>query len=374
MNDMTQSIITPLAPSPAAVPTTVSEVESNNEALFRKLLMGTSVMAGLTPLAFLILFYKSGVNELAIINIASILCYVLTFSLLAHHHVIAGWMTIIAEVVAHAVLAVYLVGWDSGFHFYIMLVPPVMVVSPLDNWRGKAPLVTGLIVLYVGLDFFLRQATPGFILPMPVLNGLHYFNLITVLVILIFLAGMYYRLVVQSEQQLREMATTDPLTRLRNRRSVLDTSMSEAAKQRRDGRPLSFVLCDVDHFKAVNDTFGHEAGDDVLKSVAKILRGGVREVDHAARWGGEEFLLLLPETAMPGAVLVANRLRESIADLKVPSKNGPLNVTMTFGVCTLHLNEPIEQAIARADKALYQGKHSGRNRVEMAADDLPSHA
>lgn len=374
MTRMNQPIITTLEPSPAVAQTTVSPVESNNEALFRKLLMGTSVMAGLTHLSFLMLFYKSGVNELAVINVGSILCYVLTFSLLMHHHVIAAWMLIIAEVVGHAVLAVYFIGWDSGFHFYIMLVPPVMVVSPLDNWRGKAPLVTGLIVLYVALDFFLRQATPGFALPMNVLNGLHYFNLITVLVLLIFLAGMYYRLVVQSEQQLREMATTDPLTRLRNRRSVLDTSMSEAAKQRRDGRPLSFVLCDVDHFKAVNDNFGHEAGDDVLKAVAKILRGGVREVDHAARWGGEEFLLLLPETAMPGAVLVANRLRECIADLKVPSKNGHLNVTMTFGVCTLHLNEPIEHAIARADKALYEGKHGGRNRVQMAVDDLPEHA
>lgn len=346
----------------------------NNEALFRKLLLGVSVMAGLTHLCFLLLFYKSGVSQLALINVGSILCYALTFSLLWHHHVVSAWMLIILEVVGHAVLAVYFVGWESGFHFYIMLVPPVMVVSPLDNWRSKAPLVLGLVALYVGLDFFLRLAAPVATLEPSVLNGLHYFNLITVLVLLIFLAGMYYRLVVQSEQQLREMATTDPLTRLRNRRSVLDTSACEAAKQRRDGRPLSFVLCDVDHFKVINDTHGHEAGDDVLKAVAKILRSGVREVDHAARWGGEEFLLLLPETASPGAELVANRLREMIAELRVPGKDGPLNVTMTFGISSLHLNEPIDQAIARADKALYQGKHGGRNRVELAAEDVPRQA
>jgi diguanylate cyclase (GGDEF)-like protein len=374
MNDMNHAMTTPLEPGVMTEHSTVSQMEDNNEALFRKLLLGVSVMAGLTHLCFLLLFYKSGVNQLAIINVGSILCYVLTFSMLLHHHVLSAWMLIIAEVVGHAILAVYFIGWDSGFHFYIMLVPPVMVVSPLDNWRSKAPLVTGLVALYVALDFFLRQATPGFALHPSVLNGLHYFNLITVLVLLIFMAGMYYRLVVQSEQQLREMATTDPLTRLRNRRSVLDTSMSEAAKQRRDGRPMSFILCDVDHFKNVNDHHGHEAGDDVLKAVAKVLRSGVREVDHAARWGGEEFLLLLPETALPGAVLVANRLRECIAELQVPSKDGLLNVTMTFGVCTLHVNEPIDQAIARADKALYQGKHAGRNRVEMAVDDLAAQA
>lgn len=350
-------------------PAAPDEAGGSNEALFRKLLLGVSAMAGLTHLAFLLLFYKSGVSQLAIINVGSILCYALTFSLLWRHHVLVSWMLIIAEVVGHAVLAVYFIGWESGFHFYIMLVPPVMVVSPLDNWRSKAPLVLGLVALYVALDFFLRLAAPVAVLDLAVINGLHYFNLITVLVLLIFLAGMYYRLVLQSEQQLREMATTDPLTRLRNRRSVLDTSVCEAAKQRRDGRPLSFVLCDVDHFKLINDTHGHEAGDDVLKAVAKILRAGVREVDHSARWGGEEFLLLLPETAVPGAALVAERLREAIAELRVAGPNGPLKVTMTFGISTLHLNEPIDQAIARADKALYQGKHTGRNRVEVAAED-----
>jgi diguanylate cyclase (GGDEF)-like protein len=165
------------------------------------------------------------------------------------------------------------------------------------------------------------------------------------------------------------MATTDPLTRLRNRRSVLDTSSMEAAKQRRDGRPMSFILCDVDHFKVVNDTHGHEAGDAVLSAVARVLRTGVREVDHAARWGGEEFLLLLPETNVSGAALVANRLRDAIGELRVASKGGSLQVTMTFGVSTLHPSESIDQAIARADKALYAGKHGGRNRVEMAVEE-----
>ena len=352
----------------------VAAAGDNNEALFRKLMLGVSVMAGFAHLCFLLLFYSSGVTQLAIINVGSILCYVLTTLLLWHNHVLQAWMLILLEVVGHAVLAVYFVGWESGFHLYIMLAPPVMVASPLDNWRRKAPLVLGLVALYVGLDFFLRLATPIVALEPSVLRGLHYFNLITVLVFLVFLAGTYYRLVVQREQQLREMATTDLLTRLRNRRSVLDTSTCEAAKQRRDGRPLSFVLCDVDHFKAINDTHGHEAGDDILKAVARILRSGVREVDHAARWGGEEFLLLLPETALPGAEVVANRLRKMIAELKVPGKDGPLNVTMTFGISTLRLNEPIDQAIARADKALYQGKRSGRNRVELAIEDVPRHA
>jgi diguanylate cyclase (GGDEF)-like protein len=343
--------------------------QNSSAELFRKMMLGVSIIAALTHIAFLTLFYTNGVKDLAFINVGSILCYVLTFFLAMRKQVIWAWLLIIVEVVGHAVLAVFYIGWDSGFHLYIVCVPPVMVVSTMSIWRGKVPLVTGLMALYLWLDFSRRTATPVYALDPSVLTGLHYFNVLTALFILVCLAGMYYNFVLQSEKQLREMATTDPLTRLRNRRSAMDTSLAEAAKQRRDGRPLSFVLCDVDHFKHVNDTHGHEAGDDVLKAVAQVLRAGVREVDQAARWGGEEFLLLLPETAAPGAVLVANRLREGIAALQVPGKNGPLKVTMTFGVSTLHINEPVEQAIARADKALYEGKHAGRNRVETALDD-----
>ncbi|MBA4111430.1 MAG: GGDEF domain-containing protein [Leptothrix sp. (in: Bacteria)] len=343
--------------------------QNTTAELFRKMMLGVSVMCGFTHLAFLVLFHVNGIKDMAVINVGSILCYVLTFGLAWRHRVNWAWMLITTEVVGHAVLAVFYVGWDSGFHIYIMCVPPVMVVSTLPLWRGKVPVVVGLMALYLWLDIARRDAAPLFELDRAVLNGLHYFTVVTALTILVLLSGMYYRFVLQSEQQLREMATTDPLTRLRNRRSVLDTSEAEAAKQRRVGRPLSFILCDVDHFKTVNDTHGHEAGDNVLKAVATILRSGVREVDHAARWGGEEFLLLLPETASPGAELVANRLREAIAQLQVPGKDGPLNVTMTFGISNLHLNEPIDQAIARADKALYQGKHRGRNRVELAAED-----
>ncbi|MDI1258218.1 GGDEF domain-containing protein [Aquabacterium sp.] len=350
-------------------PPTPSDQNTSAE-LFRKMMLGVSVMCGFTHLAFLVLFHVNGIRDMALVNVGSILCYVLTFVLALRHQVTLAWMLITTEVVGHAVLAVYYIGWDSGFHIYIMCVPPVMVVSTLPVWRGKVPVVTGLMALYLWLDYARRDATPLFELDRPVLNGVHYFTVVTALTILVLLAGMYYRFVLQSEQQLREMATTDPLTRLRNRRSVLDTSVAEAAKQRRDGRPLSFILCDVDHFKMVNDTHGHQAGDDVLKAVAKILRSGVREVDHAARWGGEEFLLLLPETASPGAELVANRLREAISELQVPGKDGPLKVTMTFGISNLHLNEPIEQAIARADKALYQGKRGGRNRVELAPEDV----
>lgn len=349
----------------------MSAVEgATRKELFRKLLLAVSVMAGVTHLCFLWLFYKNGIMALAAVNIASSLCYMLAFSFLQRHQLNQAWVLIAGEAVAHGILAVYLIGWDSGFHLYILLGPQIVVVSIFDKWRVKVPFTVSLVILYMGLDLLLRHATPSYILERSILDGLYYFNLFTVLLFLIGLASIYYGMVVQSERQLREMAVTDPLTSLRNRRGVLASAEVEAAKHRRDGRPLSFVLCDLDHFKSINDTHGHETGDKVLQAVSHVLRSAVREGDHAARWGGEEFLVLLPETEPQGAMLVANRLRESVAALAVPGKNGPLSISMTMGVSSLRPNEPIEQAIARADKALYKGKHGGRDRVELADEYL----
>lgn len=341
---------------------TVISKKSGSVELFRQMMLGVSVMAGLTHVAFACLFFSAGLKTLALINVISICSYVLMYGLARRDQVSWAMLLVIAEIVGHAVIAVQQVGWESGFHLYIILIPPMAMLSPLDQ-RRKVLLGVSLIALYVWLDFSQRLAQPTHVLDASVLHGLHYFNLVSALVLLVGLAVMYYRFVLISEHRLREMAFTDPLTSLRNRRSILESVARDVIKQRRDGRPLSFVLCDVDHFKAVNDQHGHDAGDMVLKAVASVLRSGVREVDHAARWGGEEFLLLLPETSLTDATIVANRLREAVAALNVASQDGPLSVRMTFGVSTLRPDESIERVIERADQALYQGKHAGRNRV-----------
>ncbi|MDE2402066.1 MAG: GGDEF domain-containing protein [Burkholderiales bacterium] len=346
-------------------------LSTTNQLLFRRTLLGASVAAGLTHVAFLALFYAQGVTTLVSVNVASVLSYAGIYLLIRRGRITLGWMLILVEVVVHATLAVYLLGWESGFHLYLILVLPIMIISTLRKVWLKAVVVTSLAAFYVGLDFFLRHARPGVALDSNVLMGLHYFNLLAVLSLLVFVAAAYYRFVVQSDRQLREMAVTDPLTRLRNRRSVHEAAELEVARMRRNGRPLSFVLCDLDHFKSINDVHGHGAGDDVLKSVAQVMGAAVREVDHAARWGGEEFLLLLPETPPPAAVLVANRVRQCVEDMRVSAKVGPLSVTVTIGVSSLHADESIDQAIARADRALYEGKSAGRNRVELSDEDAP---
>jgi len=156
---------------------------------------------------------------------------------------------------------------------------------------------------------------------------------------------------------------TDDLTGLPNRRGFLDASKVELTRARRSGRPVSIVMADIDHFKQVNDRFGHAGGDAVLRSVAQVLRASIRTEDIAARWGGEEFILLLPETDLAGARQAAEKVRLAIAALDIPVEGTPIRVTASFGVAAHDLERSLDATIADADRALYRAKEKGRDRV-----------
>jgi two-component system cell cycle response regulator len=162
----------------------------------------------------------------------------------------------------------------------------------------------------------------------------------------------------------RELARTDAMTGLANRRAVLERLEHEKAVAKRRRSSVVVVLCDVDHFKAVNDNFGHAMGDEVLRLVAGALRGAVRNVDLVGRWGGEEFLAVLPEASEAGARIVAERMRMAIERLP-PFEGGPSRVTASFGAAAWAGDAKLETLIERADRALYRAKSRGRNRVEI---------
>jgi diguanylate cyclase (GGDEF)-like protein len=166
---------------------------------------------------------------------------------------------------------------------------------------------------------------------------------------------------------LEMLATTDGLTSLINRRHFEALAHAEWARFQRYGRPLSLVLLDIDHFKSVNDRFGHDAGDLILKAVAETCKLTKRQTDVVARFGGEEFVLLLPETDEAAAEIAAERLRKSIQDHPciLPGEN--LQVTVSIGVAGAALGmAAFEVLFKRADEALYKAKRSGRNRVVRA--------
>jgi diguanylate cyclase (GGDEF)-like protein len=161
---------------------------------------------------------------------------------------------------------------------------------------------------------------------------------------------------------IERIARTDVLTGLSNRRTLDEVLSREIARANRQHQPLTLILADVDHFKAINDSYGHVAGDHVLSALGRIFGSQVRPYDVAARFGGEEFVLVFPGTECHEGVAIAERLRRQVEAIQIP--NVPERVTISCGVATLAENDTAEAFLARADTALYRAKDGGRNRVE----------
>ena len=169
-----------------------------------------------------------------------------------------------------------------------------------------------------------------------------------------------------TNEALEKSSLTDPLTGLPNRRHMMECLAEETARAEREGGSVTVMMVDVDHFKSVNDTHGHAMGDTVLCAVARALATGLREYDVCARWGGEEFLLLLPGLPADKAADVGERARQRVADSVVETDAGPLSVTVSIGVATCTAAGGLDPCVNTADKAAYTAKQRGRNRVVLA--------
>ncbi|MBF0170169.1 MAG: GGDEF domain-containing protein [Nitrospinae bacterium] len=168
-----------------------------------------------------------------------------------------------------------------------------------------------------------------------------------------------------ANRRLEGLASTDRLTGLANRMRLEEALEREGERFSRYGRPFSVILLDIDHFKKVNDTYGHDAGDRTLVKVASLLSAAARTGDTVGRWGGEEFMLALPESGCEGALAMAEKARVSV---ERASFEGPGRLTVSLGVATIMAGESLRELTLRADQALYAAKRGGRNRVERAPE------
>jgi diguanylate cyclase (GGDEF)-like protein len=166
--------------------------------------------------------------------------------------------------------------------------------------------------------------------------------------------------------KLERAANCDPLTGLLNRRAIREHLENQIERHATNRYPLAILLCDLDHFKQINDTYGHDMGDQVLRSVAHRLQDSLRELDLLARWGGEEFLVLLPDTDLQGGAVVAEKIRKRLADEPFQAGNAELSLSLSIGMSAYAAGQSVETCIKTADGALYQAKHRGRNRVVVA--------
>ncbi len=227
--------------------------------------------------------------------------------------------------------------------------------------------------------------------PLP-LEALHYVVLTVTLLWLAFFGSYVGKLretvsrrnaeLAQALRQNRELAIHDDLTGAYNRRHIIEVLQREEQRAERTGRGFCICLMDLDHFKEINDRFGHLSGDDVLKQFAARVAGEIRMLDQVGRdaagepgdvgtfgrYGGEEFLLVMPETSMEGALTCAERIRARIAATEFRTEGGTLGMTVSCGLTAYRQGEDMRAMLARADQALYLAKEMGRNRVEAAKD------
>lgn len=259
-------------------------------------------------------------------------------------------LTSIADILVSGSLAAYL---GSIFALAAMFL--------FSNIYGLFLFSTNLVLMILLLGIFSSDS---------ILLRIRLVNVLTFTILAFSLSRMlfYYHvkdftnrnLIRLQQQRLEELSLKDPLTKADNRRSFQEISRVETIRANRHGTPLSILIFDLDRFKLINDTFGHCAGDAVLVECCDIVRRNIREVDTLARWGGEEFLILSPQTDISGMTRLAQKLRKVIEQHRF-SNGSP--VTASFGVTQYHPGETLDELIQRSDRALYQAKEDGRNRI-----------
>lgn len=258
------------------------------------------------------------------------------------------------------IIALYLL--DQGFIHGLTAVAACTFTLSVTTLRLKTFVLISLLpsLLFIALSA-LRQPLFEFV------NGLalYLFALLlagAIMLVIRFLRQRAFLL----EQELTNIAQRDSLTGIYNRRYLSELAEREVALAQRHHRPLSLLMIDIDHFKSINDTFGHDIGDAVIRMVTETCVVNMRRIDHVGRIGGEEFVCVLPETDEAEALQCAERLRENIESLRVPSPLGAVRFTVSIGVAVLSVRHENWKALLKdADVALYRAKQSGRNRVML---------
>ena len=313
--------------------------------------------------ALIPLFFLLDIPILWISNIVIVVIYLVSLSLIEHQLYLAVIIICWLELTAHAFITVMTIGWESGFHYYLLFYIPLIFITPGNRLVTNLLKVIAICALYLTMDSLLRDASPSVILDNHVIDYLRYSNIIIVLTSLGLMTYFYIQAVYHVEKELMKYAITDPLTGLFNRRYVYQLVRYQEKMHKRESRPFSIILGDIDEFKRINDKYGHEVGDSILVSMSNILRDSIRDQDSIARWGGEEYLILLPNTALSEAIMVAGRLGEIVGSKTLRAGEDDIPMSMTFGVCEYDPEEGIDACINRADNALIKGKQAGKNRV-----------
>lgn len=340
------------------------------------ILMGVAI--GIIHVLFLLFFYLIGYMPMVIYNMFAVVLYIFFgISCTQGNNEDKMFVYYLIEIPLHSVLCTLLLGWNFDFMFLLISTIPIIFYLSMfiGNMKHKIliPFFCSIIISGIYIFMHVYMENRNAILPYPIVfkykTMFSYVNPMLALLTLISFSTLltleynYINNKYKSENKtLDDQASYDPLTGLLNRR-CMDTNLDEIfLEYYREEEAFSIIMCDIDHFKSVNDTYGHDAGDYVLKEVCQVISSEVRDKDLVGRWGGEEFLIVLFTNKMAAAKL-AERIRAQIEAHQFTYKNISLRVTMTFGVSSYHAGSDVKSLIKSADLKLYRGKEGGRNQV-----------
>lgn len=340
-------------------------IEPAEEKYFYNLYVNVSLAAICLHSLFIVIFGILNIRLLFYYNIVASFVWVFGYLFYSKGFKKTVMITSLLEIIVFSGISTVLLGWGSGFHYYIFTIIPFLCFYPgIKGFRHLS--IFMLVLIYLNFNYFAgtESLLPGDFS----INIINYLNIVVVFFLLFWVVQKYwysvYRIgkaLAENNKRLKEMAQKDSLTGLLNRRSILNYIENLSEIYYRSGQSLAFIMCDIDDFKEINDTYGHNCGDEILKTVSDIIKNTLRKTDRVARWGGEEFLILLPGTDVFEAHSVGQKLKELISGYDFVYKEKEISLTMTFGVSAFHGD--VHEAIERADQAMYKGKEQGKNCV-----------
>jgi len=341
--------------------------DNKNEDYYRNVAVLGMMITAFVHIIFLILFIYLEVKELIIINIFSILIYAYAILIAdMKNEIILSWIVYI-EIIAHGLLATYYIGYESGFHYYIYNLVFIPYYAHVGAYQVKIFRMSFLIIVSLSLFTYFPNITPIVKLDQNILELLNMFNIFGFLFLGTLVTYIFNMKLETYVKELALQSSTDSLTGLYNRRYFLKAAQIEIQNDIRHKNNTAVLMLDIDFFKKVNDTYGHDCGDYVINRISSLIKQNVRPVDVVARWGGEEYLILMPSTNKIELEVIAQRIRKNVEESLMEWGDMNLYKTVSLGGAILNGSEEIMDFVARADSALYTSKNSGRNCYNFAA-------
>ncbi len=321
---------------------------------------------------YILIFFFLGVRPMMIINIFSVLFYIamLMLNMKTQRYQLILMLEVV-EIVIHAIAGLYYMGWDAGFQLFLICVSTIPFFASFKKRRYPLMLAGVDMAIFLSARILAYEwAAPYHNNDSKVMTALYIYNAMASIIVIVYISS--YNIFVRElmatrmkkkNEHLQRLATIDPLTELFNRRAMME--YIKIIDKKASAEKLNYNICiaDIDDFKKINDTYGHDAGDEVLRVVSSIFIKEVPSEGYVCRWGGEEIMFAMPPGNDDMAIVIAERIRAAIEAHEFDIDGKKIHVTMTFGVCRVRPEENYDSGITRADKRLYDGKRSGKNMV-----------